>query len=78
MDPQTALNWIGGTALAVLGWFARTLYYAVERLKSDHADHKVKVAETYAKKDEIRELGQKIDAGVAGVCGKLDGKADRE
>lgn len=77
MDWQTLFNWAGAAATAAIGWFARTLYYAVEKLKDDHADHKIKVAETYAKKDEIRELGQKIDAGFARMYDKLDGKADR-
>lgn len=67
MDPQVFFNVVGGGALAALGWFARTLYAAIEGLKADLSEHKVVVARDYVSNrdlDEIKSALVRIEAAV--------------
>ena len=35
LEPQSLINLVGGAVLGVIGWFARSLYGAVEQLRKD-------------------------------------------
>lgn len=78
MDWQTLFNWAGGIATAALGWFARTLYYAVHELKRDLADMRVEVARDYVTKAEVTRIEDKIDAGFQRVYDRLDRLTERK
>lgn len=73
MDPQAFFNVVGGGALAALGWFARTLYAAIEGLKSDFGEHKVDVAKTYATRLDLIRFEEKLDK----ILTKVEAKADK-
>ena len=73
MDPQPFFNAISAGAIAALGWFARTLYSAIEGLKSDLGDHKVDVAKTYATRLDLIRFEEKLDK----ILTKVEAKADR-
>lgn len=61
MEPQTLLNAVLASASAVLGWFARTMYTAMEDLRKDHNAHKVHVAENYATNGDVAGINSKLD-----------------
>jgi hypothetical protein len=62
---------------AVLGWLWKTLWNAVERLKTDLKDLEVKLPETYSMKIDIDRRFDKIEAGLQRIYEKLDDKADK-
>jgi hypothetical protein len=84
MDWQHYINLGCGTALAVMGWFARQLWEAVQKLKEDVNSLELHVSENYAKKSDINNLKTDLNARfdrieqlIDKVCDKLDQKADR-
>ena len=77
MQDQTILNIIMGTALAVIGWFARQLWDAVQTLKEDMKSLEVDLPTHYVRKDEFESKFDKIEAMLERIFDKLDGKADK-
>lgn len=77
MDYQTIINWGAGAALSVMGWFARTLWQAVQDLKSDLAKLREELPKTYTPKDDFRESMNKIELLFQRISDKLDEKADK-
>ena len=72
MDPQHFFNLVGGSALAALGWFARTLYAAIEKLKGDLNDHKIIVARDYVSNHDLDEIKTTLVRIEAAVHAKAD------
>jgi hypothetical protein len=84
MDWQNLINMAGGAALAVIGWFARQLWDSVKELKSDIADLRLHVSETYVKKSEIETLEAQMDKRfdrveqmIVKLYDKIDQKVDK-
>ena len=84
MDWQNLINIAGGAALAVVGWFARQLWDSVKELKSDIADLRLHVSETYVKKSEIETLEAQMDKRfdrveqmIVKLYDKIDQKVDK-
>ena len=84
MDWQNIINFGGGTALAVAGWFARQLWDSVKELKADIADLRLHMSETYVKKSEVETLRGEMDKRfdrleqmIARLYDKIDAKADK-
>jgi len=84
MDWQNLINIAGGAALAVVGWFARQLWDSVKELKSDIADLRLHVSESYVKKSEVETLRSDMDKRfdrleqmIARLYDKIDAKADK-
>jgi hypothetical protein len=50
MDWQHLLNLIGGAGLATIGWFARQLWDAVQKLKADMSRLELSISDNYVKK----------------------------
>ncbi len=61
MDWQNLINVGAGAALAVIGWFARQLWDAVEELKKDIGDLKLHMSDSYVKKSEMDTLKVEMD-----------------
>ena len=76
-DLQTILNWVGGTALTVMGWFARQLWDAVNKLKEDLADLKTEIAKEYVPKQDFNSFTSEIRMMFQRISDKLDEKADK-
>jgi hypothetical protein len=74
---QTVINLLIGTVLAVLGWFARQLWDAVQNLKSDMKDIEVSLPTHYVRKDELEARFDKLEVMLDKIFEKLDGKADK-
>ena len=78
------INLLAGSALAVIGWFARQLWDAVERLKSDVKDIEICLPSNYVRKKDMSDLKHdmevrfdKLEAMLARIFEKLDTKADK-
>jgi len=77
MDWQQLINLALGSVLAIIGWFARQLWDAVQNLKTDVNSLELHVVENYVKKDEINVRFDRIEQLLDKVYEKLDKKADR-
>ena len=77
MQDQTIINIIIGTALSVLGWFARQLWDAVQDLKDDMQRIEVELPSHYVRKDELEVRFDKIESMLQRIFEKLDTKADK-
>jgi aspartokinase-like uncharacterized kinase len=84
MDGQMIINLLAGSALAVIGWFARQLWDAVERLKSDVKDIEICLPSNYVRKKDMSDLKHdmevrfdKLEAMLARIFEKLDQKQDK-
>jgi hypothetical protein len=74
---QTIINLGIGTMLAVLGWFARQLWDAVQTLKDDMKKIEVSLPTHYVRKDELEVRFDKLEAMLDRIFEKIDSKADK-
>ena len=75
---QSFLNYIFGGVIALLGWFGRTLWDAVQKLKEDLQDIEVDLPSTYVKKTELDNRLQKIETMLDKIFDKLESKVDKQ
>ena len=75
---QSFLNYIFGGVIALLGWFGRTLWDAVQKLKEDLKDIEVDLPSTYVKKTELDNRLQKIETMLDKIFDKLESKVDKQ
>lgn len=74
---QNLFNYIFGTFLALLGWFGKTLWDAVQALKNDLKNVEVDLPSTYVKKTELDNRLQKIETMLDKIFDRLDSKVDK-
>lgn len=77
MDWQNLINIAGGAALATIGWFARQLWDAVQKLKSDMSRLELSISDNYVKKDDFKDGIKELKEMLGKIFDKLDSKADR-
>ena len=77
MDVQTIINVGGGVILTGIGWFARQLWDATERLKRDLHALEVDLPKSYVSKDDFNKTMRHIEDMFQRIYDKLDGKADK-
>lgn len=84
MDWQNVINIGAGAALGGIGWFARQLWDAVEDLKAEIVELKLRVSDGYVKKTEIDMLKadmdrrfDKLEILLARQFDKIDAKVDK-
>ena len=77
MDWQNLINIAGGAALATMGWFARQLWDAVQKLKSDMSRLELSISDNYVKKDDFKDGIKELKEMLGKIFDKLDSKADR-
>jgi|TARA_R110000868_G_scaffold97060_2_gene267022 hypothetical protein len=77
MDWQNLINLVGGAALTTIGWFARQLWDAVQKLKSDMSQLELSISENYVKKDDFKDGIKELKEMLGKIFDKLDSKADR-
>jgi len=77
MDWQNLINLVGGAALAVIGWFARQLWDAVQKLKTDMSKLELSISDNYVKKDDFKDGIKELKEMLGKIFDKLDAKADR-
>ena len=77
MDAQLIINFSVGSILAVLGWFARQLWEAVQDLKRDMQRIEVDLPTHYVRKDELESRFDKLEAMLDRIFDKLENKVDK-
>lgn len=77
MNYQDLINIGAGALLAVLGWFARQLWDAVNGLKADLSSLREEIAKDYTRRDDFKEFATEIRSMFREISDKLDKKADK-
>lgn len=77
MDFQTVVNVGAGTALAVMGWFARELWGAVKQLRDDLSRLREEIAKDYVSKADFRDAIRELKDLLVAIDTKLDRKQDK-
>ena len=77
MDTQTLLNIGLSTALTCLGWFARQLWEATQKLKDDIKSLEVELPTHYVRKADMDARFDRLEAKLDILFEKLDRKADK-
>lgn len=77
MNFQDLINLGAGGLLAVLGWFARQLWDAVNGLKSDISALREEIAKDYTRRDDFKDFAAEIRQMFREISDKLDKKADK-
>ena len=63
--------------MAAGGWFARTLWDAVQELKGDLYSLRVEIAKDYTPRNDFKEFATEIRNMFQKISDKLDNKADK-
>lgn len=66
-----------GFGLAVIGWFARVLWAAVQELKDDLAELKEELPIYYVRKDDFKEFRESVMNSLQRIENLLYQKADK-
>jgi surfactin synthase thioesterase subunit len=78
MEPQTLINFALGAFLALIGWLARQLWEAVERLKSDIHQLEVELPSRYVRREEFSEALKEIKDLCRQIFDKVDSLEKRK
>jgi hypothetical protein len=77
MDPQSLINVAGGIILAGIGWWARVIWEALQKLKEDLHELEVDLPKNYVNRNELDKRMQHIEDMFQRIYDKLEGKADK-
>ena len=77
MEGQTLINVIAGGAIAVIGWFARQIWEAVQKLQQDIHEVEVDLPKTYVNKREFADSLKSIESMFQRIYDKLEAKLDK-
>ena len=77
MDFQSMMNFILPTACAILGWFCRELWSAVQDLKEDLAKLREELPTKYVSKDDFSDRWNEVLKSLHRIENKLDAKVDK-
>lgn len=78
MDTQTLINFALGALLALVGWLARQLWEAVERLKSDIHELEVELPSRYVRREEFLDGIKEIKDLCRQIFDKVDSLEKRK
>jgi hypothetical protein len=77
MDTQTLINAGLGIILTGIGWFARQIWEATQKLQDDLHQIEVDLPMHYVQKSDYSETMKRIEIMFERIFDKLDQKADR-
>lgn len=77
MEFQQLLNIILGTAMTVVGWFARELWTAVKELQADLSKLREDLPKTYISREDYRSDLTEIKTMLRRIEDKLEKKEDK-
>ena len=78
MDTQTLINLALGSLLALIGWLARQLWEAVERLRSDIHELEVELPSRYVRREEFSDGIKEIKDLCRQIFDKVDSLEKRK
>lgn len=78
MDTQTLINLALGSLLALVGWLARQLWEAVERLRSDIHELEVELPSRYVRREEFSDGIKEIKDLCRQIFDKVDSLEKRK
>ena len=77
MDWQNVINIVIGSLLAIGGWFARQLWDAVQKLKTDMSQLELSISDKYVRKDDFKDGIKELKEMLGKIFDRLDNKADK-
>jgi len=77
MDLQTVVNLGIGLGFTAVGWWAKTVWNAVQELKNDLAKLREELPKVYVPKDDFKDFAREIKQLLLGISEKLDHKVDK-
>lgn len=77
MDLHSVFLFVGGVALAVLGWFARELYAATQSLRRDLSQLEVRISADFVRYDRLQDAMRPIMDKLNRIEDALSQKADK-
>ena len=77
MDFQAMMDFVLPTVSAILGWFCRELWTAMQELKADLAKLREELPTHYVSKDDFNDRWTEVLKSLHRIEDKLDQKVDR-
>jgi hypothetical protein len=77
MDSQTMMNLVAGSALTVLGWFARQLWSAIQNMQKNIKDIEVAMPTHYIRRSEVDNRFDRVETMLDKIFDRLDTKANK-
>lgn len=77
MEFQDLFNIGLGFIASVFGWFARTLWEAVQNLKEDLYNLKTEIAKDYIRKDDFSDFKTELFSMLHRIEDKIERKQDK-
>lgn len=77
MDLQSIINLGIGLGFTAVGWWAKTVWNAVQELKSDLAKLREEIPKEYIPKNEFHEGIKELKNLLIAISNKLDTKVDK-
>lgn len=77
IDLHTILTAVIGVACSVLGWLARELWSAVQKLRTDLSALEVRISTDYVRYDRMKDAMAPIMEALDDIRNRLDKKADK-
>ena len=77
LDAQTLVNITFAAILTAIGWFARQVWSAVNRLQQDLHEVEVNLPTNYVSKDDFNVTMKHIESMFQRIYDKLDDKVDK-
>ena len=77
MDYQSLFNIVLGIATSACGWFGRSMWDAVNSLRSDLSRLREELPKTYLAKDDFGEFRRELMSVLSRIESKLDLKVDK-
>jgi len=77
MNPQDLFNTFIPIVCAVLGWFCRELWNAVQELKDDLSNLRAELHTNYVSKEDFNDRWYEVLKSLHRIEDKLDQKADK-
>ena len=77
MDLQHVIDVSFSLIMAVMGWFAREMYAAVQELKEDLSNLRENLPKEYVARNDYREDMREIKDLLNKIFDKLDNKVDK-
>lgn len=77
MEPTQLFMWLVSGVCLVLGWFARELYQATQKLRADLSTLETKIGTDYVRYDRLQDALRPVLEAIKDVKEAISHKADK-